>query len=336
VLRLTLRQLEYFVAVAAAGSISAAGERISVSRSTLASALDDLEAALGAQLLVRTKAAGITLTPIGLEVREQALALIGAAGELERVAGDELAGPLHCGCFVSVAPTLFPALLDLFKREHPRVELHLAAEPQDVLVERMRRGELEAALLYDVDLDPGLRKVPVFTTRLRCIVAADHPFAELDEVPVAALAAEPLILVDTPPSPAHVAELFRSHGAEPLIRHRTSQLEVARSLVAAGLGYSITLAQPRSAISYEGRPLVTREISPRPEPTTAVAAWPAGRILSANARRFVQFLRRSAPRMIDGAEAPAEAPAAPADRAGPAGPAGPFAGAASDDHEHVE
>ncbi|MBL5973601.1 MAG: LysR family transcriptional regulator [Candidatus Leucobacter sulfamidivorax] len=320
-LRLTLRQLEYFVAVAAAGSISAAAERINVSRSALASALDDLEAALGAQLVVRTKSAGVALTPIGLEVREQALALIRSAGEIEGVATDELAGPLHCGCFVSVAPTLFPALLELFKREHPRVEPHLAAEPQDVLIERMRRGELEAALLYDVDLDPELRRVPVFSTRLRCIVAADHPLAELDEIPVTALAAEPLILVDTPPSPAHVAELFRAHDVEPLIRHRTSQLEVARSLVAAGLGYSITLAQPRSTVSYEGRPLVTREIAPRPEPTLAVAAWPAGRILSANARRFVEFLRRSAPLMIEGAEPPAGAPEA---------------AAGSADHEHVE
>lgn len=311
--KLTLRQLEYFVAVAAAGSISAAADRVSVSRSALAAALDDLETALGAQLVVRTKATGITLTPTGIEVREQALALIRSAEQLERVAAtDDLSGPLHCGCFVSVAPTLFPALFEYFKREHPRVELHLAAEPQDALIARMRSGELEAALVYDVDLDPDLQRVPVFTTRLRCIIAADHPLAALDEIPVAALAAEPLILVDTPPSPVHVSEFFRSHGVEPLIRHRTSQLEVTRSLVAAGLGYSITLAQPRSMVSYEGRPLVTRELAPRPAPTRAVAAWPAGRILSPNARRFVRFLRSSAPQLV--------------------GEAGPTASSADDEH----
>ncbi|MBN9605356.1 MAG: LysR family transcriptional regulator [Actinomycetales bacterium] len=81
--RITLRQLEYFRAIAVTGSLSAAAEDRHVSRSTIASALDDLERGLGAQLCVRYK----SLVAIA---RPRARRLNAKARELIRIAIEEI------------------------------------------------------------------------------------------------------------------------------------------------------------------------------------------------------------------------------------------------------
>src|SRR5690242_19217172 len=98
----TLRQLEYFVAVAEAGSVTHAAAAVPLSQSAMSAALADLENALSVQLLVRHHAKGITLTSAGRELLIASRQLLAMADDLRHVAqglGASLTGTLSIGCF---------------------------------------------------------------------------------------------------------------------------------------------------------------------------------------------------------------------------------------------
>ena len=111
-MRFTLRQLQYFVAAASAGSVTDAARRASRrSQSSVSAAITQLEAALGVQLLIRHHAQGISPTPEGRQFLDRARALLRDADELERFASEltaELSGTLHLGCLVTLAPLVTP------------------------------------------------------------------------------------------------------------------------------------------------------------------------------------------------------------------------------------
>src|ERR1700748_1682568 len=103
----TLRQLQYFVAAAEAGTVTQAAEAMHLSQSAMSTALADLEKAFQVQLLVRHHARGISLTPAGRELLVQAADLLGAAQGL----GSSLTGTVQLGCFSVPAPYVLPELL---------------------------------------------------------------------------------------------------------------------------------------------------------------------------------------------------------------------------------
>lgn len=293
--KFTFRQLEYFKAIAMNGSISAASEHQRVSRSALAASLDELERSLGCQLLIRHKSQGVVLTPAGEKFLGMAHELLQSAADMEAsVRGGELSGSLSIGCFTSLGPTLVPRLFDYFKRHHPKVTLRAYTEPLDKLVEMVRSGETELAVSYNLDFDQTLTSEPLYTARLHAILPANHPLANADSVSAVDLEAEPLILLDLPPSPEFIRNYFSSHGLTPNLQHRFTNFEVIRSLVARGVGYSLVIQRPAIDRSYEGLELVTRPLTPMPPPEVVACAWAANRRLSANAGAALEGLREVA------------------------------------------
>ncbi|MEU2349437.1 LysR family transcriptional regulator [Modestobacter sp. NPDC049651] len=291
----SLRQLTHFVAVAETGTISAAAERLHMSPSALSGSITELERLLGAELCVRRRAQGVTLTPLGRQVLDRARTLLRDAAELGHTArggGAELTGPLGIGCFVTLAPTVLPGLLTAMEQAHPRVALDFLEGPQDLLREALLDGRIDAAVLYDMgDLDE-LDSVVLFEARGYALFGADHPLAGLPTVPLRDLAAEPLVLFDQPPSTSYAMAAFEEHGLVPTVRHRTHSFELTRSIVARGRTYAILVQRPTNKSSYEGLPIVEREVDP-PLPTVPVVlAWPAGVSLSPRARALADLARQ--------------------------------------------
>ena len=110
----TLRQLQYFVAAAEAGTITEAAAAMHLSQSAMSTALGDLEKAFQVQLLVRHHARGISLTPAGRELLVASRQLLAQAADLLGAAeglGTSLTGTVHIGCFSVPAPYLLPELL---------------------------------------------------------------------------------------------------------------------------------------------------------------------------------------------------------------------------------
>ena len=157
-MRFTLRQLQYFVAAAEAGSVTDAAQNIPVAQSSVSAAITQLEAALGVQLLIRHHAQGISPTAEGRQFLDRARALLRDADELERFASEltaELSGTLHLGCLVTLAPLVTPRLGQGFRERHPAVSLEMVEAGQADLVTGLRFGPAQRRA--DLRPRPGRR-----------------------------------------------------------------------------------------------------------------------------------------------------------------------------------
>lgn len=108
-------------------------------------------------------------------------------------------------------------------------------------------------------------------------------------VSLAELAADPMVLLDAPPSSRHTLSLFERAGVEPNVRYRTTDFEVTRSLVGRGLGYSILVQHPAVDRSYEGLEIVSRPLTPAATPLSVKMIWPQAVRLTDRARAMVDF-----------------------------------------------
>ncbi|WP_369137454.1 LysR family transcriptional regulator [Modestobacter versicolor] len=291
----SLRQLAHFVAIAEAGTITTAAERLYMSPSALSGSLTELERLLGADLTVRRRAQGVTLTPLGRLVLDKARRLLDDAAELAYLArggGGELAGPLRIGCFVTLAPTVLPRLLSHLEATHPQVTLDFLEGPQDVLREALDQGRLDLAVMYDMGGLTGLDTVVLYEARGHVLVGEGHPLARRTTITLEDLAAEPLVLFDQPPSTDYVTAAFDAVGLVPHVRHRTQSYELTRSIVARGHTYAILVQRPLNKASYEGLPIIEREVEPPLPVCPVVLAWPRDVRPSPRVEALVALARR--------------------------------------------
>ncbi|MFD1212459.1 LysR family transcriptional regulator [Arthrobacter sp. GCM10027362] len=299
--RYTLRQLAYFTAVAEAGTIMAAADELRVSPTAVAAAIGELERIFKTQLTVRRKAHGVSLTPAGSYLYSRAVSLLRDAEELELSAtsgGQELAGPLVVGCYLTLAPTILPVLLEGFTVNHPKVQLDFVEGTQDEMQERLFAGELDLAVVYDMDLRPGLGSVLLCEAEAYVLLPAGHRLARSAEVPLAGLAGEPMILLDAPPSSSHTLALFEDAGVAPQIRYRTTDFELTRSLVGRGAGYSVLVQRPAVDASYEGRMVAARPITPAVKPIAVRMIWPEAIRPTDRARAMVDYAASAVPNTL--------------------------------------
>lgn len=240
--RFTLRQLEYFIATCEAGSVTEAALTIPVAQSSVSAAVAQLERALGVQLLIRHHAQGVSVTPAGREFLLRARALLRDVEQLERFADElteGLSGTLDLGCLVTVAPLVMPQICSPFLREHPEARIVMTEAGQSEIVERLRTGRLSVALSYDLELAPDLGFDPLADVPPYALFSATHPLASRASVSLAELASEPLVLLDLPLSREYFRELFVAAGLEANVVRQSPHLEVIRSLVANGFGFTI-------------------------------------------------------------------------------------------------
>lgn len=265
---LTLRQLEYFIAAADAGSVTAAAERLHLSQSALSMALSELERSVKVQLLVRDRR-GVRLTPVGKEVLIDARRLVAGVADLPNTAAEfqgSMSGVLVVGCYSTLSPLLLPPVLAEFAAAHPDVELSIVEGSQTMLEEQLRSGILDVALMYDYEHtnftgERGLLGQPVASFPPYVLLPEGHSLTRHQQVPLESLVEEPLILFDLPRGGDYFLSLFADAGLEPRVRYRTESYELVRSLVARGLGYSILSQRTRIQVSYEQRRFETRDLA---------------------------------------------------------------------------
>lgn len=293
----SLRQLWYFIAVAEEGTISAAADRLHVSQSAVSLALTDLEKALRVQLCVRRKAHGITLTPSGTQALRQARMLLRQAATLEMDGlgdAEELSGPLTLGCYLSLAPTVLPRLIRGFGLLHPRVTLGFEEGTQDALQRLLLAGELDLAVVYNMDILPEFAQVQLYRRQPHVLLPADHKLATEPVVALRDLAEEPMVLLDAPPSSHHTLWLCEAAGVKPLVRFRTKNFETARALVGRGLGYAMLIQRPANTRTYEGLPVVTKDIAELADHhVEVVLAWPRHIRLTPRSEAFVRYCQET-------------------------------------------
>ena len=257
-LRFTLRQLEYFVVVGEEGSIAGASARVNVSSPSISAAISQLEAEFGLPLFVRKHAHGLSLTQSGRQFLTHAKRVLSQADALNRLADSisgNVQGRLTVGCLLTFAQVLLPAIRRQFEEDHPQAEVSQVEADQLVLFDKLRRGEIDVALSYDLEIPSDLEFLPLRALPPYVMMAADNPLAERDNISVSDLTDQPMVLLDLPLSSDYFLSFFDSVGSGPKIVERTRDMAVMRSLVANGFGFGIANIRPYSDLSPDGRPL---------------------------------------------------------------------------------
>jgi DNA-binding transcriptional LysR family regulator len=302
----TLRQLEYFVAVAESGSITGAAARVHLSQSAMSTALADLERVLEVQLLLRHHARGITLTAAGEQLLVASRRLLAQAGELKSEAhglGQELRGVIAVGCFTVLAPYVLPDLLATCAQRYPQLRLDIYEVDLDELAEGVLTGRFELGLGYALAPDPRLLVSRVFSLPPYALLPAGHELAGRAKVSLVQLAGEPFALLDLPQSRDYFRGMFAAAGVEPDIRYRSSSVETLRALVGRGLAYTLLNLQPAVASSIDGYPVVSLPLDGAAAPLDVVLVTASGgrptRRAATVAALCTEVLRRHGARSAD-------------------------------------
>ncbi|WP_159997240.1 LysR family transcriptional regulator [Roseomonas sp. 18066] len=165
-----LKQLRSFLGIAETGSISAASLRLRVAQPALSQQLARLEAGLGVTLMLRSSR-GVTLTAAGEVLKREAERLLREAERAREAVRAEAAGPVRgrvaIGLPTTVAMLLTLPLLQALRAEHPDLALHLAESQSGHLLEWLRQGRIDLAVLFDQQgAQPGLTLRPLVEEEL--------------------------------------------------------------------------------------------------------------------------------------------------------------------------
>lgn len=270
-----IHQLRYFVEVVRIGNFTRAAERCHVTQPTLSHQLKKLEDELGEPLLQRRKR-GVAPTPFGERFLPRAQTIL---RELSLAQADaaafhtEVQGLIRLGAIPTVAPYLLPPLLDAARRAYPQVSFAVNEEPTEVLLQMLRRGDLDAALVSPPMRGDEWEICPLLEDELLATLPRKHRLSRAAAVNLEELVAEPLVLMKE----AHclrgqTVQLCRDARLATNIAIESSQLETVLALVEAGLGLSLT---PRMAVARSGaRRVVFRSISPAPVFRSIGLVWP--------------------------------------------------------------
>ncbi len=262
---ITLRQLEYFVAAARAGTRAGAAGALHVSPAAVSLGIAELERTLGGELFRRVAHQPLVLTSTGQDLLADATTIVSDVRDLEQRVDDRstISGVLHVGCFATLAPFVVPRLVAAVAATHPHLRVEVAEDDAAGVQRAVLDGRTELAVLYGIDLRAGLEATTVTTMRPYVVLPADHRLATRRRVRLGELAADPIILLESPPSQLHTRAVLQAAGIIAAGRAGDAQLRdsaraggawlrVGRAGPAAGVGRQ--LRGPRAGHRRDRRP----------------------------------------------------------------------------------
>ncbi|MGO9930390.1 MAG: LysR substrate-binding domain-containing protein [Steroidobacteraceae bacterium] len=268
-MRFTFRQLAYFIAAAEAGSITLASKRANISQPAISTAISHIERELDVQLFLRHHAQGLSLTPAGRALLRDAKQLLKQANGLYSAAADishQMRGELSVGWFATLAPILMPELVQSFLKAFPETQIRLVESDQEGLLKSLRAAEIELAITYDLQISDDVAFVPLATLPPYAMFGAAHPLARERFVKLSQLAPLPMVLLDMPMSREYFLALFFRDRLEANIAWSSPRVDVVRTMVANGLGYTLANVRPRADVALDGRRLFRVPLTGDPPP----------------------------------------------------------------------
>jgi LysR family transcriptional regulator, hydrogen peroxide-inducible genes activator len=272
---MTLRDLEYLVALAETRHFGRAAERCHVSQPTLSAQIRKLEDSLGVALVER-RPRRVALTVAGEAVVERARRMLRDAEDIQalgRASQDPLAGQLRVGFIPTLGPYLLPRVAPRIARALPKLQLMLYEYQTSALVERTVRGELDLAILALPADTKGLVTRSLFAEAFLVAMPEHHRLTAKKRVKASDLSGEKLLLLEE-------GHCLRDQALEVCARagteeqdFRATSLETLRQMVAAGLGLTLLPRLAAEGPFASARGLVVRPFAP-PSPNRVIgAAW---------------------------------------------------------------
>ncbi|MEV8402783.1 LysR family transcriptional regulator [Streptomyces niveus] len=273
---MSLRQYEYALAVAEAGSVTAAAELLRVAQPSMSQQIRGLERELGVQLFARTPT-GLVPTVVGrafLREAEVAVSASRRARATARAGADELVGELVVAVQMGFGTRQLPGALGALRRRFPRLEVTVFEEPSSAELERLcRRGVLNLALMAACERSPADAH-HVGDEEFVVVLGAGHPRLASDRVELRELAGEPWVRFDRDSAlDAVLQNVLRNNELAPATAARVSQTATAVRWAAHGLGVTLV---PASAVPQDYEHLVRPVFPVVPQPVIAVLRHGAG------------------------------------------------------------
>jgi LysR family hydrogen peroxide-inducible transcriptional activator len=283
---MTLTELRYIVAVARERHFGRAAEACFVSQPTLSVAIKKLEEELDVKIFERGSNE-VSLTPLGTAIVRQAQSVIEQASAIKEIAKrgqDPLSGALKLGIIYTIGPYLLPQLVRHAIERTPQMPLMLQENFTVKLLEMLRTGELDCAIMAEPFPDSGLAIAPLYDEPFVVAVPRTHRLAREKAISADALKQETMLLLGTGHCfRDHVLEVCPefarfSNDAEGIRKSfEGSSLETIKHMVASGMGITVVpqLSIPRpSNDGADGSPLVTYIPFTPPVPSRRVVlAW---------------------------------------------------------------
>jgi LysR family transcriptional regulator, hydrogen peroxide-inducible genes activator len=277
---MTLTELRYIVAVARERHFGRAAEACFVSQPTLSVAIKKLEEELEVKLFERG-GNEVTVTPLGEQIVRQAQTVLEQAAAIKEIAKtgkDPLAGPLRLGIIYTIGPYLLPELVRHVIAQSPQMPLMLQENFTVKLLEMLRTGELDCAILAEPFPDTGLATAPLYDEPFMAAVPANHPLAQRPSISAEELKRQTMLLLGTGHCfRDHVLEVcpefarFSSDAEGIRKSFEGSSLETIKHMVASGMGVTVV---PRLSVDAQAQPHVRYIPFTPPAPTRRVVlAW---------------------------------------------------------------
>ena len=288
----TIRQLQYFIAVAEDGTVSGAAQSLSISQSAVTDAIKDLEADLGVTLFERHRR-GLSITHKGHQFYRHANRILADVSDARRSFGEAEAqtapGTLQLGVTSLVAGYVLSDLLARYRRAHPAVNVTAIEDNGDYLEHLLIGGELDVAVMVISNLrDRVALQAEIFeTSPYRLWLPLGHRLAGADIISVADIVPEPLIMLTVDETEENTGKLLSALGARPHVAFRTRSVEAVRSLVATGAGIALLPDLVYRPWSLEGDRIESRDISGALPVVQVGMVWRRGSALTQATRDFV-------------------------------------------------
>ncbi|TMH34121.1 MAG: hydrogen peroxide-inducible genes activator [Betaproteobacteria bacterium] len=277
---MTLTELRYIVAVAREKHFGRAAEACFVSQPTLSVAIKKLEEELDVKLFERGSNE-VSVTPLGEEIVRQAQSVIEQAASIKDIAKrgkDPVSGPLRLGIIYTIGPYLLPDLVKQAIDRVPQMPLMLQENFTVKLLDMLRTGELDAAIMAEPFPDTGLAVAPLYDEPFMVALPKTHPLAKRKRISAEELKQETMLLLGT-------GHCFRDHVLEVCPEYARfssdaegirksfegSSLETIKYMVASGMGVTVV---PQLSVPKDLQAHVTYVSFAAPVPTRRVVlAW---------------------------------------------------------------
>ena len=277
---MTLTELKYIVAVARERHFGRAAEACYVSQPTLSVAVKKLEEELDIKLFERS-ANEVSVTPLGEAVVRQAQSVLEQAAVIYEIAQrgkDPLNGALTLGVIYTISPYLLPDLVRQMITRTPQMPLMLQENFTVKLLEMLRTGELDCAIIAEPFPDTGLAVAPLYDEPFMVAVPTSHPLAKRKHISAEELKKETMLLLGT-------GHCFRDHVLEVCPEYARfssdaegirksfegSSLETIKYMVASGMGVTVV---PQLSVPKDQQAHVRYVPFSEPVPTRRVVlAW---------------------------------------------------------------
>lgn len=291
----TLRQLEFYIALAETSQVSKAASRCHVSQSSMTVALRNLEEALNVQLFLR-QPKGVRLTLAGERFLAHARTIITsshiALEDLHRQP-ETTAGTVRIGIAQTLSAYLLPEMLSDIENRFPLLEIDYFEATAPDLQDALRQQQVDFCLLLtsNIQSNDDFEVETIIRSLRQLWIAPGHPLLNKSAIRLRDIEKLPFLMLETDQYPTVITSVWQHNGYQPNIHFRSNSFETIRSLVAQGHGITILSDLVYRPWSLNGQRIIHRTIEDCITYMDVGVLTNAGKPLSTPAHRLREFLR---------------------------------------------